>query len=190
MRHVPLHLSAPRPLARSPQAFRGRLPLHRLPGLHRDLSHRCHHRGSTVTSSVHPIESDSYRILADRIDLSHWPPTPRAVVERVIHASADPEYASTMSVPLAAVYAGVAAIRDGAPVITDVEMTRAGITGVPADCLLGEAVAADGLTRSAAAMRLAAMRHPEGSVVVIGCAPTALQEVVTLAGAGAFSPAL
>jgi precorrin-8X/cobalt-precorrin-8 methylmutase len=143
-----------------------------------------------MTSAVHPIEAESYRIMAERIDLSHLPPTPRVVVERVIHASADLDYASTMIVPLAAVYAGVAAIRAGAPVITDVEMTRAGITGVATECFLDEAVAVDGLTRTAAAMRLAAARHPEGAVIVIGCAPTALDEMVALAGRGAFAPAL
>jgi precorrin-8X/cobalt-precorrin-8 methylmutase len=141
-------------------------------------------------TAVHPIEAESYRILAERIDLSHLPPTPRAVVERVIHASADLEYASTMSVPLAAVYAGVEAIRAGAPVVTDVEMTRVGITDVTAECFLSEAVAAGDLTRSAAAMRLAAERHPTGAVFVIGCAPTALNELVSLAAGGAFSPAL
>jgi precorrin-8X/cobalt-precorrin-8 methylmutase len=143
-----------------------------------------------VTTGIHPIEAESYRILAERIDLSHLPPTPRAVVERVIHASADLEYASTMSVPLAAVYAGVEAVRSGAAIITDVEMTRAGISGATAECFLGEAVAADGLTRSAAAMRLAAASYPTGAVIVIGCAPTALDEVIALAAAGTFAPAL
>jgi precorrin-8X/cobalt-precorrin-8 methylmutase len=143
-----------------------------------------------MTSTIHPIEAESYRILAERIDLSHLPPTPRAVVERVVHASADLEYASTMSVPLAAVYAGVEAVRAGAPIITDVEMTRAGITDATAECFLANAVAADGLTRSAAAMRLAAARHPNGAIVVVGCAPTALEEVIALAADGAFTPAL
>ena len=42
---------------------------------------------------IHPIEMESYRILETRVDLSHLDPGPRSVVERVIHASADPEYA-------------------------------------------------------------------------------------------------
>jgi precorrin-8X/cobalt-precorrin-8 methylmutase len=144
-------------------------------------------------TAVHPIEAESYRILAERIDLSHLSPTPRAVVERVIHASADLEYASTMSVPLAAVFAGVEAIRAGAPVVTDVEMTRVGITGVTAECFLDQAMGTGELTRSAAAMRLAAKRHPTGAVFVIGCAPTALNELVSLAANNdtqGFAPAL
>jgi precorrin-8X/cobalt-precorrin-8 methylmutase len=39
-------------------------------------------------------------------------------------------------------------------------------------------------------MVAAAEAHPEGAVVVVGCAPTALDEVVRLHAAGRFSPAL
>lgn len=143
---------------------------------------------------IHPIEEASYRILADRVDLSGLPPGPRAVVARVIHASADLEYATTMVVDEEAVEAGVSALASGAPVVTDVEMVRHGITAVPARCWLEEArrmgPAEEGSTLSARAMRLAADTHPEGAVIVVGCAPTALQEVVALAAAGRLRPAL
>ena len=140
--------------------------------------------------TVHPIEAESYRILAERVDLSYLAPDPRAVVARVIHASADLEFATTMVVSEEAVAAGVAALREGAPVVTDVEMVRHGLTDVEAHCYLADAVAEPGVTRSAAAMRIAAARHPDGAVVVVGCAPTALAEVVALAAAGRFRPAL
>ena len=140
-------------------------------------------------SGVHPIEAESYRILRERLDLSHLAPGPRAVVERVVHASADLDYARTVVITPNAVDAGVAALAAGAPVVADVEMVRAGIPGVAAVCYLGAARAGGDLTRSAAAMRLAAERHPEGAVVVVGCAPTALAEVVRLAERG-FAPAL
>jgi precorrin-8X/cobalt-precorrin-8 methylmutase len=131
-----------------------------------------------MTTAVNPIEAESYRILASRVDLSRFGPLGREVVARVIHASADLEYASTVVVDEAGVAGGIAALHDGAPVITDVEMTRAGISGVDAVCYLGEATAAGELTRSAAAMRVAAERHPDGAIVVVGCAPTALREVL------------
>ena len=51
---------------------------------------------------IHPIETESYRILETRVDLSHLDPAPRAVVERVIHASADPEYATSTVVDVVA----------------------------------------------------------------------------------------
>jgi precorrin isomerase len=139
--------------------------------------------------TVHPIEVESYRILSHRLDLSGLQAGPRAVVERVIHASADLEYAETMVVDEPAVDAGLSALQAGAPVITDVEMTRAGITGVRASCYLHE-VRSGEPTRSAAAIRLVADRHPEGCVLVVGCAPTALTEAVALFKAGLFKPAL
>jgi precorrin-8X/cobalt-precorrin-8 methylmutase len=46
-----------------------------------------------------------------------------------------------------------------------------------------------GGTRSAAAVRLIAERHPEGAVVVIGCAPTALDELLRLTTLGRMAPA-
>ena len=138
---------------------------------------------------VHPIEAESYRILAERVDLSAFGPLGAAVVARVIHASADVEYAETMVVEDEAVEGGIAALGGGAPVVVDVEMVRHGVTGAGAHCFLPP-TAPEGTTRSAAGMALAAERHPHGAVVVVGCAPTALDEVVRLHQAGRFSPAL
>jgi precorrin-8X/cobalt-precorrin-8 methylmutase len=140
-------------------------------------------------TTIHPIEVESYRILRHRISLDHIPTIDRAVIERIIHASADLEYAETLVLDEGASEAVLAALERDAPVIADVEMVRSGITGVEARCYLSEARAEGGLTRSAAAMRLAAERHPDGAVVVVGCAPTALVEAVELVRAGRFRPA-
>jgi precorrin-8X/cobalt-precorrin-8 methylmutase len=146
---------------------------------------------------IHPIEAESFELLHRRVDLSGWPRPEREVVARVVHASADVEYASTMWVSPGAVEAGVAALRSGAPLVADVEMVRHGITGVRACCHLPDGAdeadedpAGEGLTRAARGMRAAAWRHPDGAVVVVGCAPTALVEVVRLAGEGGLRPAL
>ena len=144
---------------------------------------------------IHPIEAESYRLLVGLVDLSHLSPGTRAVVERVIHATADLAYADSVVAPEAVVQAAVRAVAEGGPVVTDVEMTRVAITGVAARCYLSEASplsdveAAEGGTRSAAAVRLIAERHPEGAVVVIGCAPTALDELLRLASRGRIVPA-
>jgi len=139
---------------------------------------------------IHPIEAESHRILGARVDLSHLGPGSRAVVERVIHASADPEYATSMRVDDAVVDAGVCAVRAGAPVVCDVEMVQHGIHGIHVECHLPETGGDAGTTRSALGMRAAAACHPAGAIVVVGCAPTALDEVVGLAECGAFAPAL
>jgi len=140
-------------------------------------------------TAAHPIEAESYRILSERVDLAGHAPLAAAVVARVIHASADLEYATTMCVEEASAEAAVVALAAGAPVITDVEMVRHGITGVDARCYLPDH-AEHGTTRSAAGIRAAAGHHPAGAVVVVGCAPTALAEVVRLHRAGLFSPVL
>jgi precorrin-8X/cobalt-precorrin-8 methylmutase len=138
--------------------------------------------------NVHPIEAESYRILESRVDLSRWQVGARDVVARMIHASADVDYADTTVIGSHAVVRGIEALRAGAPVITDVEMVRAGLGGLSSEvvCYLGEAVATDDITRSAAAMRIAADHHPVGAIVVVGCAPTALVEAIELD----WSPAL
>lgn len=141
-------------------------------------------------TGVHPIEVESYRRLGQRVDLSGWPPGPRAVVARVVHATADLEFATTMVVDQAAVDAGVSALRAGAPVVADVEMVRTGMPAIAACCHLAEVSGETTLTRTAAGIRRAAERHPAGAVVVVGCAPTALVEVVRLVERGRFSPAL
>ncbi|TMM18050.1 MAG: precorrin-8X methylmutase [Actinobacteria bacterium] len=140
----------------------------------------------------HPIEAESYRLLQQRVDLSHLGPGARAVVARVIHASADPDYADTMVVDEASVGAGVAAVRAGGPVLTDVEMLQRGITGIDTICCLDEvaSVSVTGPTRSARAIALAARRHPTGALVAVGCAPTALLEVLRMAAEEDFAPAL
>ncbi len=112
---------------------------------------------------IHPIEVESYRIMAERVDLSSWPRLSRLVVARMIHASADLDYATTARCTDASVQAGIDAVRRGAPIICDAHMVRVGITGANAICLLDEVpVAPPGSTRSAAALRLGAERHPDG----------------------------
>jgi precorrin-8X/cobalt-precorrin-8 methylmutase len=133
--------------------------------------------------TVHPIELESYRILRERIDVSHLPPLSRAVAERVIHSSADLEYADTLVLDEAALLAGREALLGGAPLVADARMVAAGITTrdalVPlSDPRTAEVAARHGLTRSAAAFRLAAAEVGPGAVWVVGNAPTALFELL------------
>ncbi|MHB8329587.1 MAG: precorrin-8X methylmutase [Acidimicrobiales bacterium] len=141
-------------------------------------------------TTVHPIEAASYRILAERVDLTHLEPLCRAVVARVIHASADLEFATSMVVDEVSLSRAVEALRGGGPIITDVEMVRSGITDPNARCFLAQASATADLTRSAGGIRIAARHHPQGAIFVVGCAPTALTELVELAASGDLEPAL
>ncbi len=132
---------------------------------------------------VHPIERESYRILREIVDLSHLGPLGRAVAERVIHASADPEYATGLVLDEPALRGGLEALRRDAPIVTDVHMVAAGITARETLCLVSDVRARDlserlGITRSAAGFRLAAEEVGSGAVWVVGNAPTALFELL------------
>lgn len=141
-------------------------------------------------TTPHPIEVESYRILAGRVDLSGWPPGQRDVVARVIHATADLAFATSMRVGTDAVPAAIHALRGGAPVVVDARMVAAGTPGVATTCLLGEVTApTPGTTRSAAAFALAAGRHPRGAIWVVGNAPTALFELLGHHEQGLVEPA-
>jgi precorrin-8X/cobalt-precorrin-8 methylmutase len=140
---------------------------------------------------IHPIEARSYEILRSRVDLSARPPLWRAVAERVIHASADPAYADDLIALEEHLRRGRAALRRGAPIVADVAMVAAGITTREVVCRIADPAAARlaataGLTRSAAAVRLARAEVGAGAVWVVGCAPTALTEII----AGDVAPAL
>lgn len=135
---------------------------------------------ATGRTSVHLIEQESFAILRSQVDLSHLPPLHRAVVERVVHASADLDYVDDLVTDEQALRAGQAALRAGAPVVADVQMVAAGITTRDVVCRVREAKAGDGLTRSAAAVRAAYAEVGPGAVWVVGCAPTALFELIAL----------
>lgn len=152
---------------------------------------------------AHPIEEESYRIMASRVDLSRWAEPERHVVARMIHATADESFAETARIGRSAVGEAVKALQAGAVVVCDARMVVAGIPSVagsvPVRCYLdqvedrypdraGESGApAD--TRSARAIELAAAEHPAGALWVIGNAPTALARLIHLYRSGAVEPA-
>ncbi len=134
---------------------------------------------------IHPIETESYRILRELVDLSHLGPLSRAVAERVIHASADLEYAQSLVLDETSLEGGTEALRQGAPVVTDVGMVAAGVTGRETLCYVSDPRTRAlserlGITRSAAGFRLAAGEVGTGAVWVVGNAPTALFELLGL----------
>jgi precorrin-8X/cobalt-precorrin-8 methylmutase len=134
---------------------------------------------------VHPIETESYRILREMVDLSPLRPLSRAVAERVIHASADLDYAEDLVLDEAALESGISALRRDAPVVTDAGMVAAGITGRQSRCFVSDPRARTlseqlGITRSAAGFRVAAEVVGKGALWVVGNAPTALFELLGL----------
>jgi precorrin-8X/cobalt-precorrin-8 methylmutase len=148
-----------------------------------------------MTRTVHPIEAESYRILRSLVDTSALPRRTRDVTERIIHTTAEPTWAGDLVADETALEAGASALAGKAPLVVDVTMLAAGVTAYPSICLMSSpaarALAAKaGVTRSAAAIRLAARDAADGGVWAIGNAPTALVELLRLAAAGEVRPAL
>ena len=122
------------------------------------------------------------------------------VVRRVIHATADFDYAENLRFTEGAVEKAIEALRRGTDIVTDTNMTLAGISkpalerlGCRALCFMAEPeiaarARARGTTRAAAAMDQAAAVCP-GAVLSVGNAPTALLRIAELIGEG-LRPAL
>ena len=148
------------------------------------------------------IERTSLSIITAELEALGLTPPPEtaAVVKRVIHTTADFDYAKNLRFTPGAVAAGVAALRAGTPIITDTNMALSGISkpalarlGGSALCYMADPevarIAAEtGTTRAVASMHRAAQEHP-GAILAVGNAPTALLAIVEEIEAG-LRPAL
>ena len=122
-------------------------------------------------------------MLRSRIDLTRLPRLSRDVTERVIYASADFDYYTDLVCDEDALADGVAALAAGAPVIADTAMVAAGITASPVLCKLNEPLTqrlarTAGISRAAAAVRLAFGEAGPGAVWVVGGGAAALEEIL------------
>lgn len=133
------------------------------------------------------IERTSMKIIAEELAARGLtvPPENEAVVKRVIHTTADFDYAQNLRFTPGAVAKGIAALRAGTAIVTDTNMALAGVSKpglaklhAEAVCYMADpAVAAAakeaGTTRAVAAMHKALQEHP-GAILAVGNAPTAL----------------
>ncbi len=140
----------------------------------------------------HEIEAASMRTIEDELSLDGLPELHRPVVRRVIHATGDFDFRTTMMFHPDAVGAGIEAIRSGKNILTDVEMVRAGINKKIIKgkvlCGISEAEAKEGMTRAESAME--EMLDDSIGIVAIGNAPTALLKCIELINTGRVRPAL
>ena len=147
------------------------------------------------------IEKRSFAIITEELGGRTFPEGVAEVVKRVIHTSADFDYADNLCFSPDAVEKAKAALEAGATIVTDTNMALAGISkptlaklGGRAVCLMAdEAVAREakerGVTRATVSMEHAAKL--DGPLIfAIGNAPTALIRLHELIGEGAVSPAL
>ena len=146
------------------------------------------------------IEERSFAIIEREVgphdfDARQWP-----IVRRIIHTTADFEFAAATRFSPEALTAGLAALRRGAGILCDTNMVLAGINktrlapfGSSLACHVADPEVAararrEGITRSILATRKGVAEGRE--IFLVGNAPTALFELLRLAAKGAVRPAL
>ena len=146
---------------------------------------------------LHPITAASFEAIDREIGAHEFPAAEYAIVRRAIHSSADFELKDLFRFGDGSIQSGLAALRDGCPVIVDVRMVAVAVErqlqqiGCPLHCAIASAPceAPVGQTRTEAGMRTLALAHPN-SIFVVGNAPTSLLALAQLCDRGEISPAL
>ncbi len=146
------------------------------------------------------IEKRSFAIIEEELK-KEIDPVIKPVVKRVIHTTADFSYADTLVFSKGAVERGIEALRQGASIVTDTNMGKAGINkralgklGGNVYCFMGDEDVADaakerGITRAAVSMEKAAALG-EACIYAIGNAPTALISLHEMLERGQVRPKL
>lgn len=147
------------------------------------------------------IEKRSMEIIEDELGEIQLPPTEKQIIKRVIHTSADFEYARTLRFSPDAVERGLAALRQGCTIVTDTNMAYMGISQRGLDtlhstkvCFMADEDVArmakkQGTTRAVACMdKACTMDGP--LIIAVGNAPTALLRLDELIRQGKIHPDL
>ena len=153
-----------------------------------------------IITDPNEIEKRSLEIVESELPVE-IPEENKAVVKRVIHATADFDYAVNLAFSEGAVAKALAALREGCDIVTDTQMAKSGINktaagklGCEIHCFMSDpdvaAIAKErGSTRAVVSMEKAAeLKKP--LIFVIGNAPTALLKVRDLIEEGKVSPRL
>ena len=147
------------------------------------------------------IEKRSFEIITELLGDTPIPKENELVVKRVIHTSADFDYAKNLVFSQDAVAKGIEALKNGCDIVTDTQMAKAGINktilgklGGQVHCFMSDPdVAAEakerGITRAIVSMERAAAL-PKPCIFAIGNAPTALISIKEQMEKNLLHPAL
>ena len=149
------------------------------------------------------IEKRSFEIIGQELKEQGkiLQPDTELIVKRCIHTSADFDYADNLAFSPGAVEQALAAIREGADIVTDTQMAKAGINkrslaryGGQVHCFMSDedvaaAAKAAGTTRATASMDKAASLGGN-FIYAVGNAPTALVRLYELLQEGKITPKL
>lgn len=147
------------------------------------------------------IEKRSFEIITSELGERVFLPDEEQVIKRVIHTTADFDYADNLVFSEGAVQKALDALRQGACIVTDTNMGKAGINKKSLSALGGqvfcfmadedvaEKAKREGTTRAAASMEKAASLGQD-CIFAVGNAPTALVRLYELIREGRIAPRL
>lgn len=140
------------------------------------------------TKQGYDIASKSREIVRSLIEdkIKELSEDEKSIVERIVHSTADPEYADITKISNNFIIESIKAIKDKKDILTDISMVKAGINKYEGriKCYITDEetiklAKEEQITRAAAAMRIAYDNGFDG-IIVIGNAPTALFEAINL----------
>ena len=146
------------------------------------------------------IEKRSFEIITEELGDKQLLPGTELIVKRCIHTSADFDYADNLCFSPDVVERAMKAIKEGACIVTDTQMAKAGINkralaryGGEVYCFMSDEDVAKiakerGVTRAAVSMEKAAQIE-KPVIFAIGNAPTALIELYEMIQSGKYRPA-
>ncbi|RME66361.1 MAG: hypothetical protein D6778_04880 [Nitrospirae bacterium] len=134
------------------------------------------------------IERLSFEILSQDLDLDGFPYEALPVIKRIVHATGDTGFASTVLFHPDAIRTGLKAIKEGRDIVTDVEMVRAGINqrslgefGGRVLCAVRDVSVSEGQgTRTERAIELLLRENKNVGIIAIGNSPTALVRAIEI----------
>lgn len=150
----------------------------------------------------HPIEAESFRIIAAGRDWSVFPEAHLTVLQRLVHTSGDFNAVDDIYFSPGAVETGIRALLRCKRVVTDVTMVQTGLKralleqlGIETWCGVHDRetvlmAQTQGITRSAAGIRRSFEKFGNDIVLSIGDAPTAIMEAVRLIREHGWRPQL
>lgn len=147
------------------------------------------------------IESRSFEMITEELGDKKLIPGTELIVKRCIHTSADFEYADNLCFSEGVVQKAMDAIKEGAWIVTDTQMGKAGINkkslaryGGEVCCFMADEDVAEearerGVTRAVVSMEKA-VKLQKKLIFAIGNAPTALIRLYELIENGELTPEL
>ncbi|MGB3208981.1 MAG: cobalt-precorrin-8X methylmutase [Crinalium sp.] len=146
---------------------------------------------------LHPILLQSFAVIDQEIGKHNFSADEYAIVRRVIHSTADFEFAQLIRFSNNAIESAIAAIQRGTPIITDVSMVKQGVSTLVSQTFNNPLISAveqapiakSGKTRTETGLLKCLEQFPD-AIYVIGNAPTALLALCAELPSLAVQPAI